>query len=346
WQLEIAVNKKDLYLYSSFSIALQIYIRHQVRKPVAKLLIALEKLSGLLILDSDNLFNEVNGDGEDIDEDNNTTFSLWEPIIMNTKIVNIENIKIPYKITSNIRGLKLPFSRYFMEQINKFKIVYQDDLMMLEGVPDNIDEETGNLKSHIIDDCIKRFSEHITSIVPVLKLPRFKFPNAYFNDFVAIISHGKNCNSKILRQIISHHMRKEVPDPIKLHIFWWDNEDLILTEMQLVLLFPSIEEEIFNTNFNKNEEFNFDDYLLERQSDIMINKFCDIIDNSGKKDSKISRDDGLDDKYDDNKKENNDKHDKGDENHGNEEETNDKEHSSSFDENSPAHIQIKLQHWQ
>ncbi|CAG8631484.1 21109_t:CDS:10, partial [Gigaspora margarita] len=89
WQLEVAINKRDLYLYSSFSIALQMYIRNQVRKPIAQLLFALEKLSGLLILDSDVESN---------------LFSFWEPIMMNTKIVNIESLKMPYTITDIIRG--------------------------------------------------------------------------------------------------------------------------------------------------------------------------------------------------------------------------------------------------
>ncbi|CAG8487332.1 35591_t:CDS:10 [Gigaspora margarita] len=62
WQLEVALNKKDLYLYSSFLTALQIYICNQVRKPVTKLLFALEKLSGLLILDNNDLFHEENNE--------------------------------------------------------------------------------------------------------------------------------------------------------------------------------------------------------------------------------------------------------------------------------------------
>ncbi|KAF0541182.1 e3 ubiquitin-protein ligase [Gigaspora margarita] len=127
WQLEVVIDKKDLYLYSSFSIALQMYIHNQVRKPVAQLLFALEKLLGLLILDSDSLFEkEDKNENEDRHEDNNiesNLFSFWEPIIMNTKIINIENLKMPYTITNNIRGLKVPFLSYFMEQINKFKSI-------------------------------------------------------------------------------------------------------------------------------------------------------------------------------------------------------------------------------
>ncbi|CAG8573444.1 16784_t:CDS:2, partial [Dentiscutata heterogama] len=347
WQLEVAVNKKDLYLYSSFSTALQVYIRHQVRKPIAQLLYALEKLSGLLILDSDNLFNEENkNDDEDNSENNNTAFAFWEPIIMNNKIVNIENIRMPYIITNNIRNLKLPFSRYFMEQIDKLRSIYEDNLMMLERVPGNIDEETGNLMSHIIDDCIERFSEHVKSIVPVLNLPRSKFPSIYFDDFATIVSHEKTDNSQLLRRIISYNMRQEVPDPIRLHIFWWDNEDLILNELQLALLFPNIIEEILNKNFDEfaeSEELNFDNYLFKRQSDIMINQFCDIIDSIWKKDDNSNKDDDyLDSKL--STKDDNNLDSKLDKN--NKEQNKDKQHSNACNENNSDDIQIKLQLWQ
>ncbi|CAG8490067.1 2405_t:CDS:10 [Cetraspora pellucida] len=325
WQLEVAVNKRDLYLYSSFSIALQMYIRHQVRKPVAQLLFALEKLSGLLILDSDNLFNEKNkSDNENCNEDNSSNlFAFWEPILMNTKIVNTKNLKMPYKIKNEFPGLKLPFSRYFMEQINKFKNIYQDDLMALQRIPDNIDEETGNIKLHIIDDCIQRFSEHIISVVPVLKLPQFKLQNAYFNDFVTFNSYGKTDNSQILRQVISFHMKQEVPDPVRLHIFWWDNEDLILTELQLVLSFPSIVEEILNTKLDENRGFNLENYLLNRESDIMVNKLYDIIGNNCKKNI---NEHNLDEKK----------------NESNKEKNRSGKHSNDNDEDDST----KLQHWQ
>ncbi|CAG8710896.1 6396_t:CDS:2, partial [Racocetra fulgida] len=200
-------------------------------KPVSQLLFALEKVSGLLILESNNLLCE----GNRIDEYNDAApnlFAFWKPIITNTKIVNIENLKIPYIITNKFYGLKLPFSTYFMEHINKFKSIYQDDLKMLKGIPENLDEETGNLKSHIIDDCVERLSEHIISVVPELKIPQFDLPNAYFNDFATIISHGRIDNSQILRQIISHHMNQEVPDPIRLHMACNENEQIKLQQWQ------------------------------------------------------------------------------------------------------------------
>ncbi|CAG8857458.1 3896_t:CDS:2, partial [Gigaspora margarita] len=35
WQLQIAMNKTNLYLYSSFSVALKTFINNLVRKPIA-----------------------------------------------------------------------------------------------------------------------------------------------------------------------------------------------------------------------------------------------------------------------------------------------------------------------
>ncbi|RIB13984.1 hypothetical protein C2G38_2040550 [Gigaspora rosea] len=50
-------------------------------------------------------------------------------------------------------SLKFPFSIYFMDQINKFKRLYQQDLEIL-AEEENYDEKTGELKAIIVNDCI------------------------------------------------------------------------------------------------------------------------------------------------------------------------------------------------
>ncbi|CAG8493234.1 1592_t:CDS:10 [Gigaspora margarita] len=100
WQLDVATNKANLYLYSSFSFALQTYICNLVRKPVAQLLFAAEKVSGLLMFGNDlATFN---------------TFSFWKPAFMDTKILNIDNMIEPrpdiYQVPKKIDGMRLPFS--------------------------------------------------------------------------------------------------------------------------------------------------------------------------------------------------------------------------------------------
>ncbi|KAF0517032.1 e3 ubiquitin-protein ligase [Gigaspora margarita] len=276
WQLDVATNKTDLYLYSSLSLALQAYIRNLVRKPVARLLFAAERVSGLSIF-SDNPapFN---------------AFSFWKPAFMDPKILNIENIIEPrpdaYQVPEKIDGMRLPFSICFIELINKFKGLYQDDLIAIEKNIDDEDDEVDEFQSNIV---IEKFSMSLTSIIPALKLLQNDLADLYFKDFVTFILHGDDNNNQLLCWIISHNMKQETPDPIKLHIFWWDYADLVLAEFQLVLLCLSIKNKILDIEFYESNELDFEDNLLKQVSDIMINKLFNVINEN---DSKVKRKDG------------------------------------------------------
>ncbi|CAG8772258.1 6245_t:CDS:2, partial [Acaulospora morrowiae] len=120
WLLRVASNKKDLYLYSSFSLSLQMYIRDQSRKPISKLLCVLERLSGLSPLFIKN------------DPSSDELFEFWKRAFIDSKIVNIEYLPDPrpdfYQIPARNNNAQFPFSTYYMDQINKFKKLYQEDL--------------------------------------------------------------------------------------------------------------------------------------------------------------------------------------------------------------------------
>ncbi|CAG8632011.1 13033_t:CDS:2, partial [Cetraspora pellucida] len=269
WQLNVATDKTYLYLYSSFSIALQTYVRNQIKKPIAQLICSLERLSGL-----STIIFEI---------DDTDHFELWEKIFMDTKIVNIKFMLEPkpdvYFVPNKRYDLKFPFSTYFMDQINKFKKLYQQDLEVLAEDEENLDEKTGELISIIVNDCIERFSNNIMRVLPTLKLPYFyNAADLYFKDFVRIISpaSGDDENNELLCRIISHHMKQQVPNPIRLHVHWWYNCDLILAELQLTLLCPDVKEKVLGTEFDESMELNFEDLLLEQVSETMMEDLCNI----------------------------------------------------------------------
>ncbi|CAG8746833.1 34203_t:CDS:2, partial [Racocetra persica] len=269
WQLDVATNKTDLYLYSSFSLALQAYICNLVRKPVAQFLFATEKVSGLLMFGNNHATFG--------------TFSFWKSAFMDTKILNIDKLIEPrpdvYYVPKKIDGLRLPFSMCFIEWINKFKNLYQDNIIALE---ENIDDEADELQSDIVNECIERFSTSLISATPALELLQNDLADLYFKDFVTFILHGDNNNNQLLCWIISHNMKQEIPDPIELHVFWWDNADLVLAEFQLVLLYPSIKNKILDMKFDESKELDFEEYLLKQVSDIMINKLFNVINDDSK----------------------------------------------------------------
>ncbi|CAG8568647.1 9756_t:CDS:10, partial [Racocetra fulgida] len=98
---------------------------------MAQFLFATEKVSGLSIFGNNATFG---------------TFSFWKSAFMDTKILNIDKLIEPrpdaYHVPKKIDGLRLPFSTCFIEWINKFKNLYQDNVNALE---ENIDDETDEL---------------------------------------------------------------------------------------------------------------------------------------------------------------------------------------------------------
>ncbi|KAF0485179.1 e3 ubiquitin-protein ligase [Gigaspora margarita] len=272
WQLQVATNKTDLHLYSSFSVALQTYIRNLVRKPTAKLLCALERSSGL-----STLFKKHDDPYED--ELTVDLLEFWKKLFMDPKIVNIEFMEDPrpdrYFIQNKKHDLVFPFSIYIMGQIDKFRRLYEEDLATLEEKEENLDD-AGELKTTIIDDCIERFSANIMSAVPILKLPHLiESAKLYFKDFLSVFSQSYNDN-EFLSWIISHNMGQQIPNPFRLHVYWWSNSEIALTELQLSKLCPTVIEEMLKLEFEQSKELDFEQYLLEQISKMMMEKLCTI----------------------------------------------------------------------
>ncbi|CAG8460377.1 17990_t:CDS:10, partial [Racocetra fulgida] len=252
-----------------------------VRKPIAKFLCALEMASGLSVL-----FNNKYMDCDDLydDEyysDKTALLEFWKNVCMDPKIINTENMREPqpdvYPVRNKKLYVKFPFSIYFMRQIDKFKRLYEEDLAMLEEDEENIDTETGELGTSVVDACIERFSSNIISAIPILKSPQFfEIAEPYFNDFVDFVSpiYGNNPNDNcvFLSWIISHHMGQKIPNPIKLHMYWWKNAEFALAELQLSLLCPIVIEEMLDLGFDESRELNFEEHLLDQISKMMIEK--------------------------------------------------------------------------
>ncbi|RIB31020.1 hypothetical protein C2G38_2257165 [Gigaspora rosea] len=215
--------------------------------------------------------------------DDISLFEFWKKIFMDTKIVDIKFMAEPkpdvYFVPNKGYNLKFPFLTYFMDQINKFKRLYQQDFEILAEEEENFDEETRELKAIIVNDCIERFFNNIMNVFPLFKMLYFyDAADLYFKDFVSIISPLSNDeeNNELLCWIISHHMKQQVPNPIRLHVHWWYNADFILAELQLTLLFPDIKEKVLSTEFDESLELNFEDFLLEQVSEMMMENLCSV----------------------------------------------------------------------
>ncbi|CAJ0639633.1 1969_t:CDS:2 [Entrophospora sp. SA101] len=254
WQNKVASDKKLLYPYSSFSGALQAYLRIFIRKPIAKLLCAIERLSAtrtLLLIDRPRKIEEV--------EQSHKLLEFWIECFMDPKIVNTEDIPDPkpdvYTMPANNYDLEFPFSLYFMKRIDSFKRLFEDEINQHKENEGNIDEQTGELYQHFFNDYTKGFSTTVINSIPSFKKSSLNlFPDLYFNDFVAVSSSAGNRNLKVLSFLLQRFMGEEkFLDPVFLHAYWWRNSNTVLAEFQLTQICPMVISKI--TACNNSESF-------------------------------------------------------------------------------------------
>ncbi|CAG8461964.1 10472_t:CDS:10, partial [Acaulospora colombiana] len=275
WQYNVASNKKSLYPYSSFAVALSAHIRTLVRQPIAKLLCALERLSALttfLTLDEPHRM-EI--------EQNEQLLRFWRQMFMNKSVVSIEDLPEPkpdgYLLTSGVYKLNFPFSYYFIRQIDGFKRVYDEEVAKLREDSDHVDRDSGRLYEFVLEDYEKSFSENLSVSMQNFKSSPIELNRRlYFDDFVTV-----NCPIEGGRQytsILSYILRKSLgPDktlnPCLLHIYWWNNAGTVLTEFQLAKMCSSIK----NVESRDDDLRGMDlaDYLVTEACQELIDEFCE-----------------------------------------------------------------------
>ncbi|CAG8494132.1 12597_t:CDS:10, partial [Racocetra fulgida] len=246
WQYDVASNKKLLYRYPSFLAALQAYIKGFVRRPIAKALCALERFAAtktFFLIDKPNISNE-----------DNYLLNFWLEMFNDQKIINIEEISEPspdlYTMPLGIYDLQFPFSYYFMEQIDNFRPIYQEEVNILYQNPDNVNNLSGELEDSVINEYLKNFTEKIRAEVPLLKTsPLDKASDLYFKDFVSVIACNEpgNKDPELLGSIFERRLGKEkVLNPIILHTYWWIHGNSIMAELQLAQICPTIAPELKN----------------------------------------------------------------------------------------------------
>ncbi|KAG9292714.1 hypothetical protein G9A89_008302 [Geosiphon pyriformis] len=307
WQLQVASDKKSLYLFSSFSAALQSYIRVYIRQPIAKILCVLERLSAL-----ETFFNTSISDG---DSEENNLHLFWNEMFLDKKILNIEDLPNPkpdgYAMPNAQHTLRFPFSLHFMNRINHFKKLYQEESERLFEDDENIDDN-GQLLNHIIEELQDRFTTNILTALPALRSPLLEHAmDLYYEDFIMVLSSGisGNNNGKLLSYIIRQDLPKESFNPIKLHAYWWDNSGVIIAKLNLAKLCPKIVEMVLvdkswkginvknhNTKgkgilmdsddeINNDDDYNYDDddnddtferYLIREVTEMMLGYIHDF----------------------------------------------------------------------
>ncbi|CAG8439230.1 10104_t:CDS:10 [Acaulospora colombiana] len=260
WQLKAVSEKKILYLHPSLSAALRMYIHSLVRNQIAKLIYALEKLSALktlLIIECENNVGNL--------------LEFWYQTFADNNVISTDTLTNPkpdhYRLVNGPYNLDFPFSYYLVDQINNCKKFYLEDIKILEEDKNNVNKVTGQLLNGVLTDNFRRF-QNILSTSVLKHVPIKEAATLYSKDFLTIISSGDNF--KLLDLLLRRRLgQKLILDPVRLHTYWWAKSNIIIAELQLAKLCPSIVKEI-------NEDINDDFENLNKDlPDIVIRLMLD-----------------------------------------------------------------------
>ncbi|GBB99412.1 hypothetical protein RclHR1_03510006 [Rhizophagus clarus] len=266
WQFEIAKNRDYSNEFSCFSLALQNYVKMIIKQIIARILYLLENLSATKTYFT---FEKID------DNEMKTDLSdLWKQCFMDNTIINIGNLPEPkpskYIMSySVIDELEFPFSYYFFDQINFYKIYYNEELDILRQDLNNIDEETKELHIETIKDHTEGFKNKLLSIKSNFKILQ-KYSGIYYKDFIKILSNTieKYESVKELDFIFRNIIEDEViSNPFLLHIYWWRHAESILIQLQLFENFPTI-----YTKAQKDFHGTLEIFLFNEAIDLILQK--------------------------------------------------------------------------
>lgn len=245
WQLMIARSKQMLLLSSSFYVALDRHIRNTIRIPIAKIICSLEQLSALTTYLDLNEQCPFDNDSIVATTSNPELLEFWEKIFEDKTVVSIDHLANPgpdaYSISSaNLVQLRFPFSKYFADQIDRFRQIFQEvsDTWKLDDA--NLDPKTGDIYPQVLESHFLLFSNSVeTKIGYIHSIVFRKYAELYFEDYMRLIllslGYVNVQHERILKNIFERRIHQQVSDPIRLHIEWWRNNAVILAELELVL---------------------------------------------------------------------------------------------------------------
>ncbi|CAG8459689.1 1476_t:CDS:10, partial [Ambispora leptoticha] len=245
WQLQVASDKRSLCLYTSLLAALQSFVRETIRKPIAKILCSLERLSAT------QTFLEIDNASEE-----NDLLLFWSEIFMDKRIVNIDELQEPkpdlFRMPNPQHKLCFPFSFYFFNRINSFEKFYREDVSQLSEDENNLDDEA-RLLNPIMENLQTSFTKRILAAIPALRSPYVNNSmGLYYNDFITILSSeiiGENTEKLMSYIIRSELTEKDIRNPIKLHIYWWNNADSMMSKLCLAKLCPNVVETMLSSDY-------------------------------------------------------------------------------------------------
>ena len=238
WQISVACDRQGLINSSTLVGAMQHYVTHLVRQPLAMIVFFLEKESAWprSLLDCE---------AEDQDELNE-----WKNLLLDKEIFNMNEVATPrgaefYEVHGKILHLKYPFSTVIKKKVEEMKTFFMDDLQKLQLDEDNIDDE-GELKMEVSTHQIERFSFIVKQKAPQLFQSKWalEHTDAYLEDVLDIASAeivpevSRVQRVKLLKSECAYNLVKslERDAPLlvtEIHSILWKKTSLLAAELEL-----------------------------------------------------------------------------------------------------------------
>eukprot|EP00004_Rigifila_ramosa_P011141 TRINITY_DN234_c1_g1_i3.p1 TRINITY_DN234_c1_g1~~TRINITY_DN234_c1_g1_i3.p1 ORF type:complete len:1716 (-),score=356.56 TRINITY_DN234_c1_g1_i3:13-4869(-) len=221
WAVEVARNVNELMAFENFGAALLRYVHRQAQQTVAMLIFQLERLSALSCYQTLHKTKQYE------------LCKAWEDIVRDSgmnAVVDISDLALPqgaecYSITDCYDGLCFPFSFVIVSKLEEYRTVF-----------DQIDAE-GTMASVQLRSSIEGF---LRSELPFCAEQWVTtHMNAYLSDFLKIkqVDLGTQEETEFLKKML---LKQDFDDPIEIQLFWWQDEETVVPQTQLLLAYTKI----------------------------------------------------------------------------------------------------------
>ena len=240
WLLAVALNQETLTNFSTFNDAVYNYIADQIKRPLAKWIYQLERVSAW------NAFF--------VDEGDNQKAATWINLLRSGKVIDVDQIPLPrgsecYILDKPVLNLVYPFSSAFATHVEDIKGLVMENVKILEDDKENVDEN-GQLKIKDMFDLVKRFSSLLAAKLQDIFEVEWLQSNAllYVEDLMDIKAVeftdnrtlSRDCRVAVMKAISAPQIRQmNTAQDLSLflahvHIWTWVSSSLITSVLQLV----------------------------------------------------------------------------------------------------------------
>ncbi|KAL3859944.1 hypothetical protein ACJMK2_010123 [Sinanodonta woodiana] len=235
WQIEVSCDSHLLFSSSTFSNALDDYIKGIINDPLAKILFELEKKDSL-----ETFFRK---------DASASLQEVWRELFTTSDIISIADTPKPtgtecYTCYCPFLNLRVPFFRVIYEKIENTKQEFMKSLHSIKSAAGV--EDTRDLPDLVLQDLVRHHERVIAQEIPEIVMIHYEnwnedyqhdFFNVTSNEIVKVLPKEERINA--LKWCLMGEKRTNSsfsPDSFvaNMHATFWMHDDLIRAELQLI----------------------------------------------------------------------------------------------------------------